>query len=256
MNVHSEMRDPYQALGVSPDASSDEIKRAYRRLAKEYHPDRNDGDKGKETRFKEISVAYDVLSDPDKRARYDAMQNGGGIPMDFGDLFAQFFGGGMGGGVGAGGSQFRVYQSGQGFGQGFGGQGFGGARGFSGGARQRAQRPQPRTSAPKERQVKASDGSTLLQKGKNTYADLRIPFDEAMLGTTAKVATLHGMSVVKVPPGTSSGQKLRLRGKGARSGSKQGDHFLTIHIDVPKITEDASRELVVELKKSLEKVKK
>ena len=98
-------RDPYEALGVKADASPEEIKKAYRKLAKRYHPDSTGGDKAKEDRFKEVSTAYDILGDPDKRAKYDAMKRqgfpgmggdggGGGVPFDLGELFAQMFGGG------------------------------------------------------------------------------------------------------------------------------------------------------------------
>src|SRR5688572_15351564 len=100
----------YEALGVKKNASADEIKKAYRKLAREFHPDKNPGDKAAEDRFKEIQGAYDVLSDPDKRKQYDAFgsQNGRGGPgfrwttsegvdfgdLDLGDLFGGIFGGG------------------------------------------------------------------------------------------------------------------------------------------------------------------
>src|SRR5688572_32833823 len=101
------MRDPYEALGVKADASADEIKKAYRKLAKKYHPDSTGGDKAKTDRFKEVSTAYDIVGDPDKRAKYDAMKKqgfpgfaaggeAGAPPFDLGELFAQMFGGGGG----------------------------------------------------------------------------------------------------------------------------------------------------------------
>src|ERR1041384_7836702 len=109
--------DYYKALGVSQAASADEIKRAYRKLAKANHPDSTGGDKAKESRFKDISNAYDVLGDAKKRAMYDQIRASGGPPpgfpggggytyssqaggpgvFDLGDLFSQFFGGNAGG---------------------------------------------------------------------------------------------------------------------------------------------------------------
>jgi molecular chaperone DnaJ len=104
----ADKRDYYEVLGLSKGATEEEIKKAYRRLAKENHPDLNPGDKGAEARFKEIGEAYEVLSDADKRARYDQYGQagvdpnfgaggfGGGMGFDFdlGDIFESFFGGG------------------------------------------------------------------------------------------------------------------------------------------------------------------
>ena len=112
----AEKRDYYEVLGVSKTASADEIKKAYRQMALKYHPDRNPGDKSAEEKFKEAAEAYDVLSNPDKRQRYDQFGfagtsssagggfSGGGFSMD--DIFSQFgdiFGGHFGGGSARGG---------------------------------------------------------------------------------------------------------------------------------------------------------
>src|SRR3974377_1171456 len=108
------MDDLYGLLGVTPDASDDEIKRAYRKRARELHPDANGGDPESEARFKEVSFAYEVLRDPERRARYDRLgpasfgqgAGAGGMGFDFdaglGDLFEAFFGSMTGGGRGGG----------------------------------------------------------------------------------------------------------------------------------------------------------
>jgi DnaJ-class molecular chaperone len=246
--------DYYKVLGVSKEATADEIKKAYRKLAKSNHPDSTGGDKAKESRFKDISNAYDVLGDAKKKSLYDQIRasggSGRGFPgggrggvytsqgpgpgvFDLGDLFSQFFSAG-GPSAGAGG-RVRVEHVD------FDDEGPT-VRQRSSGRRRAASTD----DAAVVQKVKASDGSLLDVKGHDVYSDVRIAFDRAILGTVATVATIEGKAEVKVPPGTSSGKKLRLRGKGMpdRAGH-HGDHYITVQIDVPgDLDEDQKKQLI------------
>lgn len=245
--------DYYKVLGVSDKATADEIKKAYRKLAKANHPDSTGGDKVKEKRFKEISNAYDVLGDDKKRKQYDQIRAGGLRPdmggggvytytqgggpgvFDLGDLFGQFFGG-----VDprrAGGPRVRVEHFED-----------------DGRSRGRARQAQQAEDAEFEQKVRAADGSWLRVEGTDVHSDVRIAFDRAILGTVATVATIDGKAEVKVPPGTSSGRKLRLRGKGVPSRSGQpGDHYVTVQIDVPKDLDDDAKKQLISLVQKLRK---
>ncbi|MBA3393881.1 MAG: J domain-containing protein [Deltaproteobacteria bacterium] len=241
--------DYYKALGLTEKATADEIKRAYRKLAKANHPDSTGGDKKKESRFKDVSNAYDVLGEPKKRALYDQIRASGGMPhgspfpgggggytyssqgggpgvFDLGDLFSQFFSGNVRGG-GAGGPRMRMDP-------------------FGDDDQARRRRGASAQDVELESKVKASDGSWLRVEGVDVHSDVRISFDRAILGTVASVITIDGKADVKIPAGTSSGKRLRLRGKGVsdRSG-RVGDHYVTVHIDVPgDLDDDAKKQLV------------
>ena len=243
--------DYYKALGVAKEATADEIKKAYRKLAKTNHPDSTGGDKAKESRFKDISNAYEVLGDAKKRALYDQLRaQGGGMPrgfpggagvytsqgpgpgvFDLGDLFGQFF---SQAGPGGGGRRVRVEHTD------FDDEGPTVRQRATGGRRRAPVEDQPVQKA------KAADGSPLEVKGNDVYSDVRITFDRAILGTVATIPTMDGKAEVKVPPGTSSGKKLRLRGKGItdRAGHA-GDHYITVQIDVPgNLDEDQKKQLI------------
>ncbi|RMH37874.1 MAG: J domain-containing protein [Deltaproteobacteria bacterium] len=225
--------DYYAALGVAPSASDAEIKRAYRKLAKEYHPDRTGGDKAKEQRFKDVTRAYEVLGDKQRRARYDAIRAGGfagagaqagGIGFDIGDLFAQMFGSRAGGRSAPRGQvRYEVFTGGDGP--------SGGGSPFGSWFDQDV--PRPRAARPSGRtvhKVRTPTGAYVTLKGDDVHSDVRIGIDQALLGAVVEVPTLTGTAKLKIPPGTSSGTKLRLRGKGRGAG----DHYVTVHIDVPK----------------------
>jgi molecular chaperone DnaJ len=243
--------DYYKALGLTDKATAEDIKKAYRKLAKANHPDSTGGDKAKESRFKDISNAYDVLGDAKKRELYDQIRAGGGRAQnpfggggvytssgggpgvfDLGDLFGQFFGGAAPGGARGSGPRVRVDQM-----------------GFEDdpSVRQRSRRRDAAPETPTK--VRASDGTMLEVRGNDVYSDVRISFDRAILGTVASVATIDGKAEVKVPPGTSSGKKLRLRGKGVssdRSGGV-GDHYITVQIDVPSDLDEEGKKLLIQL---------
>ena len=215
------MADPYSILGVARSASEKDIKSAYRTLAKELHPDRNADKPNAAERFAEVTRAYDLLSDKDKRARYDRGEiDGDGNPAaPFG-----FGGGGGAAGGGFGGAQRGYRHDGfEGFGQGeaegvdlgdlfeglFGGRGgMGGGGGAGPGARRR---PAPR--------------------GANVTYVLKVPFDEAARRETQRVTLADGKTIdLKLPPGLVDGQQMRLGGKGEQGPGGFGDAIVTIEI--------------------------
>ncbi|MEZ6047044.1 MAG: DnaJ C-terminal domain-containing protein [Planctomycetaceae bacterium] len=299
--------DLYKTLGVSRSASANDIRKAYKKLAKQYHPDRNKDDASAAEKFKEVQEAYSVLSDENKRAQYDrfgtthtqgagrggqAWTGGAGAgagPIDLGDIFGSFFGGGGG------------FDSARG--------GFGGG-GFGGGAQAPPQRPRKGENIQMEIevpfQVAAEGGSHLLtfsrdgkresisvkvpagieygksirlageghpgayggphgdlmvtvkyskhpyfrRDGFNILVDVPITPAEAALGTKVEVPTLaEGEVVMTIPPGTSSGAKLRLKEKGVINPrtKQRGDQFVVVKIVVPK-------ELTPELRELYEKI--
>lgn len=191
-------KDYYTILGVSENASEADIKKAYRELAKKYHPDKHKGDKASETRFKEISEAYATLNDPKKRAQYDQMRRfgsgfaGEGQKYNFEDL-GNIFSGSFRGRRSAGGGFSDLFS-----------ELFGGSSGFS---------SQPR-------------------KGQDIYADLTVPFDAAVNGGKQAIS-VHGHTLnVNIPAGAEDGKKIRLRGQGESGVNRgtPGDLIITIHL--------------------------
>lgn len=199
------MTDLYQQLGVSRSVGADELKKAYRKLAKKYHPDLNQGDKAIEQKFKAVTAAYDLLSDPNKRALYDRGEideqgQDKGFNFGSGDPF-----GGMRGDP-------RSRRSGAGGGGGFGGfddilsQFFNQGRGGGGHSQQ-----QP--------------------KGGDVIYKITISFAEACLGATKRVTLDSSKTLdVKVPKGTEDGHKLRLRGLGQQGPGGNGDAIVELTV--------------------------
>ncbi len=282
-------KDPYAVLGVAKDASEEEIRRVYKRLAKEFHPDLNPGKPEAEERFKEISAAFGLLGDAEKRARYDRGEidaSGAEMPQhgfyreyadaggahryhssagyqDFGDvsdLFADLFGRGPGGGEG---------------------RGFGRASNRGADVRyhltidflEAANGGKTRVGLPEGKSLDltipagVTDGQVLRLKGQglpgaegapagDAYVELRIrphprferqgddiltelsvTLDEAVLGAKVGVPTISGRVSLAVPKASSSGQVLRLKGKGiARAGGKTpGDQLVRLRVVLPEV---------------------
>jgi DnaJ-class molecular chaperone len=196
------MRDPYEVLGLRRDASADDVKRAYRRLAKQSHPDLNPGNHHVEQRFREITAAYELLSDPAKRARFDR------------------------GEIDAAGAE-------RGFGFGFGGHGPGAGRsGGSGSWMNDVFHDDFINELLRGR--RGATGAPRSERGADLSTTLRLPFLEAVLGTKRRVNLTVGRTLeVAVPAGIENGQTLRLKGQGhpGRLGGPAGDALVRIEID-------------------------
>lgn len=184
----------YETLEVSENASEAEIKKAYRKLARQYHPDVNK-DKGAEEKFKEINAAYEILSDKQKKAQYDAY----GDNMFGGQNFHDFSRSHSGGGVDLDEILRSMFS---------GGGGFGGFGGFGGGGFSQS-RQQPNL---------------------DIESSVTIPFAVAILGGSHSVAVNGDRFDIKIPAGIKSGEKLRVKGKGHAQAGRAGDLFLKINV--------------------------
>jgi len=204
-------RDPYQELGVSRTASADEVRKAFRKLAKQNHPDTNPNNKEAEERFKRVSAAFDILGDAAKRKKFDA----GEIDAD-GREAHPGFGGGAGpwdspGGFGAGqrgGYSSRAEFEGADLGDIL-GEMFGGGRGGRGGA--------------------GGGFGGFSQRGSDVRAKLEVDLEDAIRGGKRRIAFSDGRTIdVTIPKGAQEGQTLRLKGQGSPGRAGPGDAFIEI----------------------------
>lgn len=270
------MRNPYEVLGLAQSASQDEVKTAYRNLAKELHPDMNPGDTIVEQRFKEVTAAYEMLSDPQKRAQFDRGEvnadgsprmdrsfhrsfNDGGGGAEFDDLVADLFG--------------RRRRPRQTKGQSV---TYSVRVSFIEAACGGVQRVQLHDGATVNVNIPAatSEGDSLRLKdrgmpgsgggpngdafveiqvdphpyftrdGLDIRIDVPITLGEAVIGAKVNVPTVHGTVAVSVPAGSSSGKILRLKGRGLSKGGKTGDELARLMIHLPETTDPKLKEFV------------
>ncbi|HEY5743200.1 MAG TPA: J domain-containing protein [Terrimicrobiaceae bacterium] len=212
-----QFRDYYQTLGVSKTATQDEIKSAFRKLARKYHPDTAQDKKSAEEKFKEINEAFEVLSDPEKRKKYDEYganwQQGGFGPPPSGSYPRQGFGGSSDGG----GTEFH-----------FGGTGFSDFFEQLFGARRGRGHGFP-----------GYEFEEMPMRGQDVEADILVTLEEALHGSTRQISFRRGAGsqlqtyTVKIPKGVREGQRIRLAGLGESGGGKEqaGDLYLRVKFE-------------------------
>jgi len=265
------MRNPYVVLGVARDASEGDIKRAYRRLAKKLHPDLSPGNRANEQQFKEVTAAYDLLSDAGKRARFDrgeidaaggdkgtgfradsaqAYRRATGGNFSFEEIIAELLGRGRDAGSGGGGAE-PASRPAQSLRLGFVEAALGGKRritlaggrevevtvpaGIDTGQTLRLRRGRLRGWASEEilLEIAVEPHPHFRRKGNDIHVELPVTLTEALLGATVPVPTLRGNAAVKVPRGSNSGSTLRLKGRGIAAEGKTGDQYIKLRVVLP-----------------------
>jgi curved DNA-binding protein len=238
-----EFKDYYSTLGVAKTASEKEVKAAYRKLARKWHPDVNPGDKAAETKFKEINESYEVLGDPEKRKKYDELganwrmyeQAGAGAGSPFGGQWNVNVGGGQGG--------FRTVTQDEMadlFGESnpfsdFFTTFFGGGGGLGGGARVR------------------TGGRAAHRKGRDLEHEIELSLEEAYNGATRRLSFKHEDQTrtvdVRIPAGVDDGSRVRVSGEGEQGsgGGGAGDLYLRIHLVPHPVFERKGRDLYVKV---------
>jgi DnaJ-class molecular chaperone len=286
-------KDYYSILGISKSASESDIKKAYRKLALQYHPDKNKGDKASEDKFKEVTKAYEVLSDPQKRQTYDqfgeaAFQQGGpgaGGPFggfggqggqygpftytyssnngnfDFGgfsdpfEIFEQFFGGGNPFGRA---QQRPIYALRISF--------MDAVKGTTkkvdlGGKTQTIKIP---AGVNEGSRIRFGDAEVVIEvapdkkfqrQGYDIVSEEELTFPQLALGDTIDVETVEGKVKIKIPAGTQAETLVRLRGKGVKllRGTGHGDHYVKIKVRIPKNLTGKQKELLREFEEGKKK---
>lgn len=274
-------KDYYSILGVEKDANGDVIKKKYRQLARELHPDKTRGDKKLEDRFKEVSEAYDILSDEKKRAEYDQArelyksgafkQGAHQFTGDFsdlfggsggGDIFSQIFGGRRGPRKGSDiqseitisfrdsifGKEVDLKLAGKGSSQ----QNLT-ARipaGISNGGKVRLKgRGAPGEAGPGDLYILVNvvPHPIFSRQGENIHLTVPISFDEAALGADIPVPTIEGDEVkVRIAPGTSNRKTFRVKGRGVKKGANAGDLMVTVEVQVPQRLDSRAKRAIEE----------